>query len=143
VLGDDTLKTIARELVQAVRRNVTIDWTVRESVRAKPDCATLETAQQPPARKITDSVARFQVQVDGLGAIATGETHDRRHCRFAQETQDQTVTARQLPRIHARDGAHIVMLKAVHASQQLHEARAALLEQRWQFGGQHAVIGLR
>jgi len=35
VLGDETLKTIARELVQAVRRNVTIDWTVKESVRAK------------------------------------------------------------------------------------------------------------
>jgi len=35
VLGDDTLKTIARELVETVRRNVTIDWTVREAVRAK------------------------------------------------------------------------------------------------------------
>ncbi|MCC7163590.1 MAG: type I restriction endonuclease subunit R [Anaerolineae bacterium] len=35
VLGDDTLKTIARELVEAVRNNVTIDWTVRESARAK------------------------------------------------------------------------------------------------------------
>jgi len=35
VLGDDTLKTIARELVQAVRNNVTIDWTLRENVQAK------------------------------------------------------------------------------------------------------------
>lgn len=35
VLGDDTLKNIARELVEAVRNNVTIDWTVREAVRAK------------------------------------------------------------------------------------------------------------
>lgn len=35
VLGDDTLKTIARELVATVRKNTTIDWTVRESVRAK------------------------------------------------------------------------------------------------------------
>ena len=35
VLGDATLKTIARELVATVRRNVTIDWTVRENVRAK------------------------------------------------------------------------------------------------------------
>jgi len=35
VLGDETLKTIARGLVEAVRRNVTIDWTVRESARAK------------------------------------------------------------------------------------------------------------
>ncbi len=34
VLGEPTLKTIARELVQAVRKNVTIDWTVRESARA-------------------------------------------------------------------------------------------------------------
>jgi len=35
VLGDQTLRTIAHELVDAVRRNVTIDWTVKESIRAK------------------------------------------------------------------------------------------------------------
>jgi type I restriction enzyme, R subunit len=35
VLGDETLRLIARELVSAVRRNATIDWTMRESVRAK------------------------------------------------------------------------------------------------------------
>jgi len=35
VLGDETLKTIARELVEAVRRSVTIDWTVRENARAQ------------------------------------------------------------------------------------------------------------
>ena len=34
VLGDDTLRDIARELVDTVRNNVTIDWTVRENVRA-------------------------------------------------------------------------------------------------------------
>ena len=34
VLGEPTLKTIARELVATVRKNVTIDWTVRENVRA-------------------------------------------------------------------------------------------------------------
>jgi type I restriction enzyme R subunit len=34
VLGDETLRTIARELVAAVRGNVTIDWTIRENVRA-------------------------------------------------------------------------------------------------------------
>jgi type I restriction enzyme R subunit len=34
VLGEPTLKTIARELVAAVKNNVTIDWTVRENVRA-------------------------------------------------------------------------------------------------------------
>lgn len=35
VLGDDTLKTIARELADTVRKNVTIDWTMRDSVRAQ------------------------------------------------------------------------------------------------------------
>ena len=35
VLGDRTLQLIARELVSAVRRNVTIDWTLRENVRAR------------------------------------------------------------------------------------------------------------
>ena len=35
VLGDETLKTIAHELVEAVRRSVTIDWTVRENTRAQ------------------------------------------------------------------------------------------------------------
>jgi type I restriction enzyme R subunit len=34
VLGDQTLRTIARELVEAVRKNVTIDWAVKESARA-------------------------------------------------------------------------------------------------------------
>ena len=34
VLGDETLRDIARELVAAVRANVTIDWTMRENVRA-------------------------------------------------------------------------------------------------------------
>jgi type I restriction enzyme, R subunit len=35
VLGDEVLRTIARELVTTVRANVTIDWTMRENVRAQ------------------------------------------------------------------------------------------------------------
>jgi len=35
VLGDDTLKEIAREIADKVRANATIDWTIRESARAK------------------------------------------------------------------------------------------------------------
>ena len=35
VLGDDTLKKIARELVATVRKNFTIDWTLRDNVRAQ------------------------------------------------------------------------------------------------------------
>ena len=35
VLGDETLRDIARELVHTVRKNVTIDRTLRENVRAQ------------------------------------------------------------------------------------------------------------
>jgi type I restriction enzyme R subunit len=35
VLGDETLRSIARELVAAMRANTAIDWTVKESVRAR------------------------------------------------------------------------------------------------------------
>ncbi len=35
VLGDETLKTIAREIADKVKKNATIDWTIRESARAK------------------------------------------------------------------------------------------------------------
>jgi type I restriction enzyme R subunit len=34
VLGDEALRTIARELVATVRKNITIDWTQRENVQA-------------------------------------------------------------------------------------------------------------
>ena len=34
VLGDETLRAIAQQLVETVRNNVTIDWTLRENVRA-------------------------------------------------------------------------------------------------------------
>ena len=35
VLGDPELRNIARELADTIRKNVTIDWTVRENVRAQ------------------------------------------------------------------------------------------------------------
>jgi type I restriction enzyme R subunit len=34
-MGDDKLKVIAAELITKVRQNVTIDWTLRESARAR------------------------------------------------------------------------------------------------------------
>lgn len=34
-MGDETLKTIAHELVDTIRRSATIDWTLKESVRAR------------------------------------------------------------------------------------------------------------
>lgn len=34
-LGDETLKAMSRELVEMLRKNTTIDWTIKESVQAK------------------------------------------------------------------------------------------------------------
>lgn len=34
-MGDDKLRVIAAELITQVRKSVTIDWTLRESARAK------------------------------------------------------------------------------------------------------------
>ena len=46
VLGDETLRGIARELVETVRGNVTIDWTLRENV-----CANLRRLVKRILRK--------------------------------------------------------------------------------------------
>lgn len=35
VLGDETSRAIAKDLVRTVRTNVTVDWTVRENVQAQ------------------------------------------------------------------------------------------------------------
>lgn len=35
LLGDKTLRLIAQELVKSVRNSITIDWTVRENIRAQ------------------------------------------------------------------------------------------------------------
>lgn len=34
VMGDEKLRLIARELVDIVRKNTSIDWTLKESVQA-------------------------------------------------------------------------------------------------------------
>lgn len=55
-LGDDTLKTIAHELVEVVRKNATIDWTLKESVRAGLRAAVkrlLRRCKYPPDQQET------------------------------------------------------------------------------------------
>jgi len=61
ILGDETLRTIAREIVDTIRKNVTIDWTLRESVQAKLRVMVKRVLRKygyPPdkQRKATDTV---------------------------------------------------------------------------------------
>jgi len=54
VLGDDTLRELARILVQKVKANATIDWTIRESVQAKLRIIVKRTLRQygyPPDKQ--------------------------------------------------------------------------------------------
>ena len=54
ILGDETLQQIARELVLSLKQNVTIDWSIRENVRAKMRLAVkkiLKKYRYPPDKQ--------------------------------------------------------------------------------------------
>lgn len=54
-LGDDTLKKIAIEITQILRASTTVDWQVRESVRAKLRIlvrCTLQRYKYPPDKAL-------------------------------------------------------------------------------------------
>jgi hypothetical protein len=55
VLGDECLRAIAHEFLETIRANVTIDWTAKESVRAKlrvmVNCYCGNTVIRPTSRK--------------------------------------------------------------------------------------------
>ena len=74
VLGDEILSTLARELADTVRKNATIDWTMKESVRAKLRVyvrRTLSKYGYPPdkQKKATDTVIQ---QAELLGEEWSG-----------------------------------------------------------------------
>lgn len=61
VLGDKTLRQIAIDLVNTIRNNITIDWTVKENVRAKMRTAVRRLLRKygyPPEKqeKTTETV---------------------------------------------------------------------------------------
>lgn len=72
VLGDDTLREIAREIAEKVKANTTIDWTIRESARAKLMVIVKRTLNKygyPPDKqqKAIDTVMKqAELMADGL-----------------------------------------------------------------------------
>jgi type I restriction enzyme R subunit len=75
VLGDDTLKMIARELVATVRKNVTIDWMIRDNVRAQLRVLVKRILRKygyPPDKqaKATETVLEQAEVLSGAWAIA-------------------------------------------------------------------------
>ena len=54
-LGDETLKAIAIELTEKLRKSTTVDWQVRDSVRAQLKILVRRTLQRykyPPDRQL-------------------------------------------------------------------------------------------
>jgi type I restriction enzyme R subunit len=83
VLGDETLRTIARELADKVRKNATIDWTLKESVRAKLMVLVRRTLNKYgyPPDKQQRAVETVMKQAENLADIwaSQGVTYDTRN----------------------------------------------------------------
>ena len=71
VLSDETLRGIARELVETVRNNVTIDWTLRENVLRRD--YTRPALDKQRLGQLIDLVSNIRVgDEDASGARAVG-----------------------------------------------------------------------
>jgi type I restriction enzyme R subunit len=67
VLGDKTLMIIARELLKTIRENATIDWTLRENIKAKLRVAVKRILSKygypPDKQKIATETVLKQAEV--------------------------------------------------------------------------------
>lgn len=75
VMADEDLRKIASELVEAVRKNVTIDWALKESVRAKMRIAVKRILNQHgyPPDKREEATQLVLMQAERLCGEIAGE----------------------------------------------------------------------
>lgn len=75
VMADEDLRRIASELVEAVRKNVTIDWALKESVRAKMRIAVKRILNQHgyPPDKREEATQLVLMQAERLCGEIAGE----------------------------------------------------------------------
>jgi type I restriction enzyme R subunit len=92
VLGDDILRHIARELVETVKKNTSIDWTVRENVQARMRIAVkriLRKYDYPPDMqlKATETVIeQAKLLADGF---SSGMTYESDRDRFSAAAEPE------------------------------------------------------
>ena len=83
MLGDQKLRLIAQELVRTVRNNVTIDWTRRESVRAKLRAAVKRILNRhgypPDKREKAAGMVLEQAEVLSAAWVEESAIHARLH----------------------------------------------------------------
>jgi type I restriction enzyme R subunit len=75
VLGAEQLRMIAREIAEKVRSNATIDWTIKESVRARLMVLVRRTLNKYgyPPDKQTAAVEHVMRQAENLADVWAGE----------------------------------------------------------------------
>lgn len=82
VLGDDILRHIAQELVDSIRRNSSVDWTVRENVQAKMRIAVKKILRKhgyPPdmeAKAVETVIEQAKLLADDLNKTLYKTGHD-------------------------------------------------------------------
>ena len=74
-LGDDTLKKIAVEITEKLRKSTTVDWQVRESVRARLRILIRRTLQRYkyPPDKAPEAIGLILKQAE---VLSSGWTSD-------------------------------------------------------------------
>lgn len=75
ILGDDQLKQIAKEITDKVRANLTIDWTIRESARAKLMVIVKRTLTKwgyPPDKQVK-AIATILKQAEAMADLWANE----------------------------------------------------------------------
>ncbi len=124
VLGDQTLRQIAIDLVNTIRNNITIDWTVKESVRAKMRAAVKRLLRKygyPPDKqeKATETVLE---QAELLAKDATREVILERV--FQTVTHQKTVA----DRLKERESLNVELKSSFRYDIRLKQSNPKVLE---------------
>ena len=87
LMGDEQLRKIAQLLVKRVRNSVSIDWTLREKVRAQIRSPSAEGVLRHKAAE-AGLAERLRIDSAGTHGYHVGEPPDRRAIRQAREVPD-------------------------------------------------------
>jgi type I restriction enzyme R subunit len=124
VLGDKTLRQIAIDLVNTIRNNITIDWTVKESVRAKMRAAVRRLLRKygyPPEKqeKTTETVLE---QAELLTRDGTREV-------ILERIVDKVNQKPIAERIRERENSSVELKSSFRYDTKLKQSNPKLLEQ--------------
>ena len=92
VLGDPTLNTIARERVDTVRRNTTIDWTVRETVGANMRVVVERILRKYGSPDKQEQATKLVLEQVGSSVVVLDGSLRRRNFAWSKKQEVRRVT---------------------------------------------------